>query len=824
MRKFCLFFFLTLFICLVINWIILSGVNMKNKIVVLTVGLIIASFLYSFEMPVINEVMYDPVGADTGKEWIEIYNPSMYPYSLHNWKIQTAGATFRTDFIFPDIIIQPGEYIVVGEYDVEFADFIADLDLQNGGSATDGVRLESADGLYTDTLLYDFPNLNMLPDDVNNPATEFVSPAPAGYTLARKPNGYDSNRISDWAICAYPSPKSANFIYYDLAISDLIILFDDDIHILRIVIHDLSTGNVDKYLINLRLIHNGKTICNYTPNLFFDNGLADFEFEIDLTLNAINTIFAEISYPHDVDNSNNTQELSFWYGLTPLIINELQFQPLQLEPEWIEFFNRSGETLVLENAFIRDAAGGRAYFTAEIEANDFLVICQNKEMFLNIHSFVDVDKVIETNTWAILNNASEIVELFFAEGVKVDSVAYTGQASMRGKSLERVNPWSDELVQWSYSIAELGSTPLARNSQTPPETEVIISDVRIISHDSMLEHMIYLDNTGLTESVSVDLLMFYKAESDDEYAYLNEVNLDINNEEVFSFFSDKPLSKGYHFYQYKISYEKVNDFFVKSFLNQNPPAVVNEIMFNPNTGEPEWVEFIKIREFLPEAGLKFFADNDSIHIPKWDGEFALITANTADSIFMRENYDIPKEVPIFKGLRTLNNSGEVFLLKDYDDNVYELFNYTSSFSLRKGVSAERISPVLVSDEQNWTASLKTSTPGRRNSVQMIVMPAKSSFEIENNPFSPYRGERCILKIMLSQQKVKADLKVFDLKGREIKNIANKTVISGEYAFVWDGLDNNNRKVIPGIYPVTVSIQDLKGKTIYEKKSLIYVGH
>ncbi|KXB06852.1 hypothetical protein AKJ54_01025, partial [candidate division MSBL1 archaeon SCGC-AAA382K21] len=36
----------------------------------------------------ISELLYDPAGADDGKEWIELYNPTSNPIDIGNWKIQ----------------------------------------------------------------------------------------------------------------------------------------------------------------------------------------------------------------------------------------------------------------------------------------------------------------------------------------------------------------------------------------------------------------------------------------------------------------------------------------------------------------------------------------------------------------------------------------------------------------------------------------------------------------------------------------------------------------------------------------------------------------
>ena len=801
------------------------------KLLIFSLLLFYSVFLHSQEMPVINEVMPNLPGVSAGRRWLEIYNPSMYPYDLQGWVIQTAGTSFATVFTFPAITIEPDQYIVIGENQVTFADYnVSNLNLQAGMTNTVGARLVSNDGRYKDTVLYSSPNNNNLADDVHDPAIEFAPRPPEGRSLARRPNGYDSNNISDWSLAEQPTPGSENFIFFDLAIIDLYISESGNNHIVNIVIHDLSTDIVDKSLIELLVIFNGNIIFENTPNLAFIDDLAVFTIEVILLQNSMNYINAEISYPHDVDISNNSRNLGFWHGFKPLIINEIQFQPQTFEPEWIEFFNRSEDVLNVVNAFVRDAAGGRAFFSATIEPLDYLIITQDKDLFEDVHYLVDMRKVIQTNTWAVLNNTAETVELFFDEHTKMDSVSYVGVTSMRGRSLERKNPWLDIDVEWAYNMTDIGSSPLAKNSQTPADIEAQIVDVIITAHQSTLEHKVSIINTGLTSYFDANLLVYYQYEasflnrnSRPRYEPLLEIPLFIDEEIEVFFETEFPDERGYHYFLYKLVFGNEESIFQRSFLNESPPAVINEFMFQPFTGEPIWVEFIKLRESIPAEGLKFFARTDSIHIPHWEGEFALLTTNAANALLMRDIFEIPEHIPIFTGLRTLLNAGQDLSLKDYDDNLYEEFAYTPAFSVRRGVSAERISPSLPPEAQNWTGSLETATPGKKNSVFMETLPISSSLEIENNPFSPYRGEHCIIKISIPEHTIRADVKIFDIRGREILKLADKLTLPGEYSFIWNGFEDN-RPVRPGVYPLYINIENTTGKRLLETRRLIYVGH
>jgi hypothetical protein len=770
-------------------------------------------------MPVINEVMYHHP-----TRWVEIYNPTQYAFNLFGWRLQTASTQFNTIFTFPNIVLQPDSYIVICETNTEFSDFTANLLLLDGGIATTGVRLISQDGSYTDTILYGSPNTHYLPDDRDTPAIDFVPTVPPGYSLARNPNGLDTNSVTDWSACDSPSPGLPNFMYIDLGISDIFITQNHGGHNLHIVIHDLSTSFVDKTQLILKVDINEVCVYNATPNLLIDGNLMTFELPVTLVPNATNTIKAEISYPQNQNTADIVKILNFWHGMYPIIINELQFQPRSPEPEWIEFYNRSDQPQEIINAFIQNASGRRAYFSATIEPKDYLIICQNISAFVSIHPDVDIEKVLQPTTWATLVNARDTIQLFLTEELKVDSVSYVGVASQHGRSLERVNPYWDENITWLYTLSEQNSTPLARNSRTPAQIDARIVSVTIEVIDGRLQHAVTVETTGLSSNFEATLTLHHRDESMADFEYILERNIYMGYETEVSLSTPFPTGTGYHYYMYRLLFHGEPAVFYRSFLHERPPVVINEIMFNAHIDEPRWVEFISLRDAMPEEGLVFTVNTHEIHLPHWEGEYALMTVNQSDVAFLQSHYHIPESVPIFTGLRSLNIAGATVGLIDYDGNLYEHFSYTPDFSRLRGVSAERISPMLPPMAQNWTASKVGSTPGQRNSVYMDIVPTENKLSIQNNPFSPYKNESCIINVNASEQKVRVEIIVFDIKGREVIKVADREIVSGSYSFLWNGHDKNRKPVIPGAYPVLVSVQNMNGREILREKRVLYVGH
>ena len=127
---------------------------------------------------VINELYYDAPSIDTDHEFIELYNNGTTAVDLTGWVIEWAGSAFPTGSftIPPGTTIGANDYLLIGGALVQ-SDFGVTPDIinlfafQNGGTATDGVRITDGSGYY-DTILYDSPNTNLLPGDDANPGQD----------------------------------------------------------------------------------------------------------------------------------------------------------------------------------------------------------------------------------------------------------------------------------------------------------------------------------------------------------------------------------------------------------------------------------------------------------------------------------------------------------------------------------------------------------------------------------------------------------------------------------------------------------------------------
>ncbi len=153
----------------------------------------------------INEVLYDPAGADAGAEFVEFVNVGPVPVAVaslvlefHNgagggWsRIWSGGG--RTDSI------APGDVWAVGGERVAGATATAGFSLQNG---PDALRL-LGDGVVVDVVGYGGI------DQAGAMETRGVPPVPAGRSIARVPDGVDTDdNAADFA-ARPPTPGRRN--------------------------------------------------------------------------------------------------------------------------------------------------------------------------------------------------------------------------------------------------------------------------------------------------------------------------------------------------------------------------------------------------------------------------------------------------------------------------------------------------------------------------------------------------------------------------------------------------------------------------------------
>jgi len=799
--------------------------EIKTKIILAVFFLIISSLFT--QNVVINEIMYDPEGSDSGFEWIELYNDSETTLNLENWEIENAGSEFVTIFSFPEIYILPQSFILIGEENVENTDIQTILAFQNGGSETDGVRIVSADGNYTDTILYDEPNDNFLPDDSGDTAVYFADDVQSGFSLARIFDGLDTNNCaSDFSGCESPTPSFTNSFPIDLAIESLLISQISDDYWVTFLVSNLSTFPVDNLNSNVDIYLNSNLLAVVNLPEIPAGDTIEINENIGSLLDNYHIISIYLIFIHDNNLENNTMQVSLLSGQSFIVINEILFKPESSNQEWVEIYFREHVDNFVDNLIIEDAAGGKIRFSKELHEAEYYVVCSNAMDLKNYYNLSDTLNIIEVTSWTTLNNGDETLYLKDSFGTVLDSTSYSFNNFQENYSLERIDPYTDENAIWGISQAESGGTPTSENSILPNDVDVEIVFEKIIVKENTFEHRISLINLGLDDISSLNFECEYRLSTDQNFTKIFEEAIPFEDSLLFTFDTNLFL-EGYVIFKYEVLYEgdqnTINNIAYSFYNNQTLPFVINEIMYNPDSNDPEWLE-IRINEFIPEMStIKYVSGIDTLLVSNSGYEYILLTDSEEDAITLCLNYDLESEM-IFSGINSLSNQGEQIILLDEGNNEIENFSYDTCWNDdKKGISIERINPIINATANNWGPSVKYCTPGNLNSIFVENLPKESSLDINPNPFSPYRNEHTIISYLLPEKISSTTIKIFDLKGRMIKKLINQTQVASSGDIVWNGKDDNNKKLAVGVYIVKMEATSRENEKVYSKFKTIVIG-
>jgi hypothetical protein len=198
-----------------------------------------------------------------------------------------------------------------------------------------------------------------------------------------------------------------------------------------------------------------------------------------------NRFIAVVAWPSDTNPWNDTVSVDVMVGAEPrsIIVNEIMFDPLLGQNEWVEFYHRGQDAIDIARWRFSDrpsSSGANSFVitTAStlIQPRDFIVVGADSSLFSQfpylaattstVHVFV-----LNRPSAFGLNNDGDDVILRDALGKTIDSVSFSSQwhhpdvSITKGRSLERINPdlASNDQRNWSTSPSPRGGTPGQQN-------------------------------------------------------------------------------------------------------------------------------------------------------------------------------------------------------------------------------------------------------------------------------------------------------------------------------------------------------------------------
>ena len=342
-----------------------------------------------------------------------------------------------------------------------------------------------------------------------------------------------------------------------------------------------------------------------------------------------------------------------------------------------------------------------------------------------------------------LNNTSDSIIIRDLCGRTIDAIGYSKTwGYTQGTSLERKNPFtnSSDPENWGLSTSDNGGTPSQPNSILLKEYDLkLCQDSLYIFPDHLLPGdtanlRIVLQNNGLNNACDFSIEIRHHDNIDSvEQSPIILQKLYYDTLESFQFLYDtlkwKINSTGIGYIHCNINFLSDNNLQNNEVLlpiNIGYPhkcTVINEIMYLPDSGEPEWFEIFNRSN--NEINLKKWSFKDSysslhpisddiIHLKP--DSFAIIAANE-DFISTYPNFNglliIPESFP------TLNNTSDSLVILDAVTHRVDALKYSSDWGYKTGVSIERKNPESQSgDPSNWGLSQTNdgATPGYENSI------------------------------------------------------------------------------------------------------------
>ncbi len=378
----------------------------------------------------ITEIFPDAIGSDSGKEWVEIFNPLSSDININGWYIKNISQSGGTRTIqLPDILIKSHEYLVISELQTNLSIdniyYLSDtlLNLYNTNSK---LELYNSNSELQDIFEYiggegssvqrDGPLCNSYSVSQNfTPGINNINYSPECFELSSDNIPEEENEEEE--------ENEADILAVNLKLNELFKTYNN-LYIELENIDGVEVLNLENY----RVVVNGKYVeeslscvtkwCYFnvtiTNDYFVDKVEVYFKEILLDSIKTANDLIVDNSYSRFKDiwqytPFNTVVSDNILKEYSQIYITEVYPSPENGEEEWIEIFNYSGIDLELSSFYLKERISNGDYSSTK--------------------NFLE-DRVIKSNThYSIsgfnltLNNSGDKVGLFLND-VLIDQVIY----------------------------------------------------------------------------------------------------------------------------------------------------------------------------------------------------------------------------------------------------------------------------------------------------------------------------------------------------------------------------------------------------------------
>jgi hypothetical protein len=431
---------------------------------------------------VINEVLYDPPGDDSGLERIELYNNGSAAVNLAGWELYPARTPY---YRFGTFTLQPGTWVIIhlreSGTDTPTDLYEGTAPTQNMGNTTGSVALFDSSYHGASTLM-DFMEYgaggqtweSAAVQDSIWVAGDFVPDAPEGSSIGLFPNGADNNRSTDWREFRFPTLGKKNLFAPVLsnakAEPDSLVANGGSAALLSVRAGDGGSG-LGITEADLSPIGGSLHQRLYDDGTHGDLVAGDSVYSYSASAGGVGlgrkTVYLQATDSTSTAWSKDSVSVAVVGGAgSGLVINELMYSPIPGSPEWVEIYNRGQAEVDLAGWFIQkgDTAGRRMLSNRSVMLGPGGYVVLSSD---SLNPKGNYPTLMPIGGMISLKNEGDAVTVTDSRGVVMDQVNYRPSwGGKTGISLERVSPEipSQDSTNWGSCVDPAGSTPGIRNS------------------------------------------------------------------------------------------------------------------------------------------------------------------------------------------------------------------------------------------------------------------------------------------------------------------------------------------------------------------------
>ena len=234
-------------------------------------------------------------------------------------------------------------------------------------------------------------------------------------------------------------------------------------------------------------------------------------------------------------------------------------------------------------------------------------------------------------------------------------------------------------------------------------------------------------------------------------------------------------------------------------------VVLNEIMYSPQNGEPEWIEVYNRGTVAIDFKGWTIEDADSTR-PRTltdstmlieSDSYVCITQDPPTFLTLFPHVSCPVLQPL-NGWPRLNNTGDRIVLRDSTGTSIDALEYDDEWGGGEGRSLERINPDWPSNNSaKWSACVSPSgsTPCDQNSIFTSFLQGMARITVTPDPFDT----ETTISYRLTVPTALVKLEIFDIRGHLVRTLLDQVPSGSTGSVIWNGTDVKGQKLRMGLY-------------------------